>query len=1650
MDVLPEGNVVNAETDQNGQDYRYITKDRRLLPHSPKRELQRGQSLVDILKQNLPFLKKDDYNTLKSLLNLSKSISLSQALAEGFALIANNNTTPGKKIQPTDVPWIMLHKLLTLDAKGRLYSQLQEQKASKIKALGAAEKERGSTSGISQWHGLDVFLLVFLSCDLHLRQALLRKMVSGRLAVPLLFAQKDGKDQFYPCMSFWALQSIVLEWTEKGKHMENTLSKGNFHSIGFMKFGSLAFSKSGLINQVLDIDRKFETFLDEDVCSDTTKKLSNGLVETAFYLPSGKEDFCRYATMISNLRGDAMQHKYQAKTLTNLSNLLFILVNFEDLSIKEIVQEIKLMIKQRTTRTTFLVVTRRGNCKSMDSDNQKLVKIFPVQMQLPCPIYTYNGKRAKQRSVIAMEIRDYISVSQPDDEEFDLKSTNLTHIKNTLEYLGINTDMDNMECTDGFKAASGVIDFSREILANGDMKNFKSMFLKLQGSTWSKISMFQKEKQHLKRHSDVMEIEGIDSGIETSRETQIEYLATLSPFMHHFLEPLGEINKPLKVLTYMIQSLKLHFEDMARTIIPPLREEYKKTWQKGGPSKSLRENTEIRTRLENLEKEIQTSVLGVEHIVRELAQMFEAYHFLKHRVHSDKVQQLIDSKGHVLSKLHIIASQLFLCGFPVEIMDGDVENIPIVWITNVFNEVKRSLKKSIIVISVIGFQSSGKSTLLNAMFGCDFAVSAGRCTRGVFMQLVQIKKGVDAIVIDTEGMKAPELGTRSKEHDNMLATLAIGLGDVSLVNIKGENPSEMTDVLQIVAHAFLRMKLVNKHLNLYKRCIFVHQNAASTGIEDKTTVMRKKFLDILDEKTREVAGIEGRNNISSFTDVIKFDYIKDIWFFPNLWDGNLPMAVYNPGYCHEVLRLKQHVLSLSGNVRSKLSTFADHLSDLWKAILTTDFVFNFRNTQALKEYYDLEQKYYSIYWRLEAKLIEKTKQIISSNIRTATAIDTLLEAKDKAETEVQSSTKIFLNEALADFESYEKFNNFLMERWANEKYEEIHQAATEVQSRALDLIRQSHEQQQFELEEAKQTQAREQNIIEKVDELVRSNKKGKRSKQAFSRLWDEWINEHLPRQKIDYMEKATSIVETNLSRFIAGPDGQHLNTDLANITNKHYKLGDPLVGKLSVLKLVADGLITPKDRYLEGQNKSVLNEAINSMLLEAQEYVQKFVKEDAEFDSEMVSQLIKVVTDKFDKYSQEYANVFKWGPAFRCHILVQVCRWATPYFANMDAKYDQKKHDILRQVMTNNYYWKAMDHFTNVTEGKGVEEQVAALFVNTITSHLKRRMLTDIPEMLQQEFKQRLQTKQGLLIEMLEYLCSNKDIEGFKLYLKDAKSYARKWIEDRLYEYARKQEQDGIDRFTKAKIKYVQDKLDVIENIFSLYNDPQGSESPSQPHEEGKYAFSLKNWIFKFCQGAPDEIGIPTDAFTLLYKKRIDNSTKFISSVKENIKKFVQQEMQKKSTDESEWPVKLSSGSIMKSLWGCEEICPFCFEPCMYTNPRHAEKHSKHHRCLQHRIWGVSNYIGKHSESDFDLQTCSWKVADKGGEVYNTFLREGWDVEPDGALDSANYWKWFLYTFRMEVVPEMEMKNRPIPNTWKNTTEKMARESIKRNREDLC
>ncbi|KAK7884541.1 hypothetical protein WMY93_027664 [Mugilogobius chulae] len=164
---------------------------------------------------------------------------------------------------------------------------------------------------------------------------------------------------------------------------------------------------------------------------------------------------------------------------------------------------------------------------------------------------------------------------------------------------------------------------------------------------------------------------------------------------------------------------------------------------------------------------------GLEHIFREMGQIYEAHVSLKKQPKDEATDW---------SKYPELAAELMISGHPMELMDGDAGQVPITWISGLIDQ----------VISKLGEKK--------------FAVSAGRCTRGAFMQLVKLSEEMSKdfqwdyiLVVDTEGLRALELeGNTTLHHDNELATFVVGIGNMTLVNIFGENPSEMQDVLQIV------------------------------------------------------------------------------------------------------------------------------------------------------------------------------------------------------------------------------------------------------------------------------------------------------------------------------------------------------------------------------------------------------------------------------------------------------------------------------------------------------------------------------------------------------------------------------------------------------------------------------------------------------------------------------------------------------------------------------------------------------------------------------------------------------------------------------------------------------------------------------------
>ena len=102
---------------------------------------------------------------------------------------------------------------------------------------------------------------------------------------------------------------------------------------------------------------------------------------------------------------------------------------------------------------------------------------------------------------------------------------------------------------------------------------------------------------------------------------------------------------------------------------------------------------------------------------------------------------------------------------------------------------------------MIGPQSSGKSLLLNTLFGAQFLSSAGRCTRGIYGCIIDIKSGVKKthfkkiLILDSEGIQSTE--ALDEGFDKRVVFYILCVSHVVLICNKGEMNKNMEDTIKL-------------------------------------------------------------------------------------------------------------------------------------------------------------------------------------------------------------------------------------------------------------------------------------------------------------------------------------------------------------------------------------------------------------------------------------------------------------------------------------------------------------------------------------------------------------------------------------------------------------------------------------------------------------------------------------------------------------------------------------------------------------------------------------------------------------------------------------------------------------------------------------
>ncbi|CAF1044023.1 unnamed protein product [Didymodactylos carnosus] len=177
-------------------------------------------------------------------------------------------------------------------------------------------------------------------------------------------------------------------------------------------------------------------------------------------------------------------------------------------------------------------------------------------------------------------------------------------------------------------------------------------------------------------------------------------------------------------------------------------------------------------------------------------------------------------------------------GFPFEIIDGDNYYFPHSFLAKALSNFRN---KRILVISVIGPQNSGKSTLLNYMFGTFFDVRDGRCTRGIYGSFVKSnRRDFDYImIIDTEGLLGVE--REDKEFDRRLVLFCLAVSHLVIVNMIGEVNESLKTMLTLCADS---LKQMNVNRVPQPTVHFILNQKADLNIQNNQAAIDKIIADL--------------------------------------------------------------------------------------------------------------------------------------------------------------------------------------------------------------------------------------------------------------------------------------------------------------------------------------------------------------------------------------------------------------------------------------------------------------------------------------------------------------------------------------------------------------------------------------------------------------------------------------------------------------------------------------------------------------------------------------------------------------------------------------------------------------------------------------
>ncbi|XP_049332189.1 interferon-induced very large GTPase 1-like [Astyanax mexicanus] len=1457
---------------------------------------------------------------------------------------------------------------------------------------------------LEELNPLDLITAVFLCSDPFLQQELSLKMSLCQFAIPFLLPNSDTQQ----CtLMMWAMRDIVKKCRphcSRDRFEENSIVLANMPMVSFARLGKCSLSKSGFLNKLLSkTQQHHDTFVYKEMVSgNIQRKISNGLVEISWYLPSGKKnDIFKEPLAVTNLRGDIFSFETQFSFLCETSTAVFLFCDDLDAH-QEFLSS--LQFKAR------LVLV----CPSSTKDLQSALVLKPNTLLLvKC--------KNENDAVFVIKLHETVAKVVKDSQKLCIEKMSAIATD-----LGIEVDENNATCQNAKKKADSITE------GITDISKYKNLELPLQGELWKELSNLEKEECRLK-HAGEKNIEHYKTKVQEKIQ-ELRKQQSMNGITRSILLFNSSLNGSQEERSYFLKWMKINLDNLTRKNLTQIEEIYKAECQNSAKDEQ---------RITELENQIANSGLGIEHYFREIGQLYESSPYQNH-----------------LKNLPKICAELMLNGFPLELVDGDASNIPMNWVGDVIKELNQLTKpnNTIRVVTVLGVQSTGKSTLLNTMFGVQFAVSSGRCTRGAFMLLIKVaeeyRKELKCdfiMIIDTEGLKAPALAKlpNSYEHDNELATLVVGLSDFTVVNIAMENAADMKDTLQIVVHAFLRMKEVGKK----PCCHFVHQNVGDVDAHDKTLRDRKIFLEQLNEATQHAAKMENKGNNKRFSDILDYQPEKNNWYIPSLWLGTPPMAAVNTGYSDEVYDLKQSILKHFKSVKGQAHDFVEFekwAESLWKAVKYENFIFSFRNSLVAEAYSKLCTEFHTWEWAFKKEvnawfISSETKISNMSNGTTllesaeSVNIDDLLmslkyEAAEKVTTEGET-----LEEKIKQYFEREDNHVHLVE-----KYKEDFLVS------ALSLKRETEMQMKRKLESAVEIQKskakledvrqKQRNIMkQRVLDLINVCKKKthklseRELEEDFQEVWDKAVQEcsfnSMPKQ--DVASEILSLLRSNLQR-----KGGAVREMLSSITClEEYGTG-PFVTKRGKDNLLFR-LLENHHRYettmrIQDMSKMIINSS--------KQFIELKTSVQSDYNTFDVQDLLCHIDERLKQESQ-----LDISPEHEASLKIYICAHAAREFQRMHDAFIEK-NDPRKTLEKFKSQWLAdFKDFYYQRDQCNTKADVFAekCLLPAVTEYIQKSLGPDIvDEMLTSRTGIDFSTRSFFQFSFLKELLLGQDFSKMFQYIESYEESVTLWILEQIIKHFSRE-----DRLVKLETQHLKSVIAKIKK--ALVNAQTKLENACGSSQE-----NLRKFVTHFCTDLRKELVLSADSLDSALFLNYSSPNEFAECLKSSVEKMQANLTMQLHRDNNvrvklgRMPMMMPQKELFSRVFGCGKRCPFCRAPCEAGGKKHTE-----HFASVHRPQGLGNFTWVSTKklipdicSSLVASEKSFRCKDTGNKWhpysdYRRFYPE-WRIQPDTSIEASDFWKYIFTKYNKKFADEYKAFPADIPDNWHGITLQQAQSSL--------